>query len=142
MDSLVGLGVFTFDESTVRTWLADPDSARSPWHFPCEAPTWTPLGPGGEDQTTELIAAAQQHHHLTGPGTLSLLFTPDADGDAFRFLVELTLTGGPLLCLASPAYSWETIAPEQETGIEAAVTVLGRGTSEANTALRQLHQLR
>ncbi|WP_395111390.1 hypothetical protein [Actinomadura sp. SCN-SB] len=131
MDPLVG--VFTLDESTVRAWLADP--ATAPWHVPDDVTTWTPQDPGAEQQVAELLAAAQQHRHLTGPGEVVLLFTPDPDGDVFRYLLELSVTSGALLRLATPAYPWEALAPEEETGIEAAVTILGRAVTEANTEL-------
>jgi hypothetical protein len=45
---------------------------------------------------------------------------------------------GGVLRLASPACEWTTIAPQDQTGPEAAITIFDAVVTEANALLRQL----
>lgn len=79
---------------------------------------------------------------LTGPAQIGLTALANPDGAAYQIVADMKLDGHEAaLRLASNATPWNSITPEKQTGIDAAVTILTTASFKANALVRQLERL-
>lgn len=136
------VGAVTLDETAAREWLTQEIQQEPPGLF--GVLDWSPLEIGTESQVIELIDSAQRRHVLTGQAEfvsrIGVIYTDDPNGGRYYVFTDLRLPDGGEMRLTSPARPWDKIVPEEQTGMQAALTILRVVAADSNVLLGQLRR--